>query len=710
MNLISPAQNFIFHSEQFLAVIAKLQLQRQKLVAQNSKIETFFTSVDVFGLPIEFLPIRAFRLFNIYSSSDAVHSTFLSSGSTQDNRSTHSFSASGLKKYDKGSLEGWVKFLNRFNFASHSFVLNLVPSQQEWPQSSLAFMLHSFSSHSNSIVTCDSCSAATFDILKNALQSEEQIVIFGTSFHFIQLWQLFKQNKTKPFFSEARILIVDTGGTKGRTQSVSSQQLRSLILELFDPQSNVQLSSEYGMCELASQAWSDSNYNADNFTFECNTSIAALSIYPSLTKANTFREKGFLGFIDENNSDSYGAVLTEDLGEIWEPQILNSNCVAKNGFSNSFALQGRAADSSLKGCSLNVKPHFSTEFSVPNFDPQESKSQPYIWQKYSSEDRDATLNSIQNLLPLGESNFQITLLDNTEIHIIASANVPVTWIYPCIAARELGAKVAYLRLPSLRNDDPLSKIVREQILSLIDSLALQLLPLKVEVSQELPDVNWRPLQTMESRRLLLVFGTDTTVQTFQSNYQSHFTQVIGLGDVRNAYKILPNTSIQETATMCSRWLGRGCLTPVALFLDPNIPFNVSEFSDSFKNEMSSRFLESDWNPEFSHSHLRHEIKCIFKNESYNPENYIYTCFGITIIQLQSFSFEVAQKFIPLALEHGGAGCVFIFNAGKIIESSFSFYETSPQYLDTHMGKTWSQWLNSHSPMTQNSIPICPKLC
>ena len=554
-------------------------------------------------------------------------------------------------------------------------------------------MLNAFSSHSESIVTSDSCSASTFDILNNALQFEKQIIIFGTSFHFIQLWQLFKQNKTKPFYSNAQILIVDTGGTKGRTQSVSSQQLRNLILELFAPQSNVQLSSEYGMCELASQAWSDSNYNADNFTFECNDSLAALSIHPSLNKAHTFREKGFLAFIDQNNSDSYGAVLTEDLGEIWEPQVLNSKCNTLNGFSNSFVLHGRAPDSSLKGCSLNVKPHFSAEISVPNFDPKESKSQPYIWQKCSSEDRDATLNSIQNLPPPRDSNSQITLLENTEIHIIASANVPVTWIYPCFAVRNLGAKIAYLRLPSLRNDDPVSKIVREQILSLIESLALQLLPLKVEVSQELPAAHWSPPQSVELRRLLLVFGTDTTVSTVKSNYHSPFTQIIGLGDLRNAYKILPKSTPQAIATMCSRWLGRGCLTPVALFLDSNIPFKISEFSDLFKIEMSTRFLESDWNPEFSHSHLRHEIKSILTEESLISENYIKIFPGITIVKLQSLTFELAQKFIPLALEHGGAGCVFIFNSDKKIEGSFSFYETSPQYLDTHMGKTWSQWLN-----------------
>ncbi len=49
-------------------------------------------------------------------------------------------------------------------------------------------------------------------------------------------------------------IVIETGGTKGKTRSVTREELYTLISNCFSVDRN-HIVSEYGMCELASQAY-----------------------------------------------------------------------------------------------------------------------------------------------------------------------------------------------------------------------------------------------------------------------------------------------------------------------------------------------------------------------------------------------------------------------------------------------------------------------
>ena len=150
-------------------------------------------------------------------------------------------------------------------------------------------------------------------------------MIFGVSYALLDLAE-----KTMNL-SEA--FIIETGGMKGRRKELSKEELHSLLIDGL----NVPfISSEYGMTELLSQAYS----NKDGLF---NTPAWMKILIRDLNDPFSYLENGKTGginIIDLANLYSCSFISSQDLGKIE---------------GDSFRIMGRFDNSDIRGCNLMVE-------------------------------------------------------------------------------------------------------------------------------------------------------------------------------------------------------------------------------------------------------------------------------------------------------------------------------------------------------------------
>ncbi|WP_141736610.1 hypothetical protein [Oligoflexus tunisiensis] len=275
-------------------------------------------------LPIEFFKIHAKALRDRISGPIA--RTFLSSGTTRADRSQSHFSARGLDCYRRNSVAAFQQILRHF-FADPSQVsgLSLIPDVDAWPDSSLAQMVH-WIGEGFRLQYWDGVSPIP----------ETPVWVFGTAFHFVNL-----ADDGIRLQLPAGSVVIETGGTKGRSRSVTRDELYALIsVHLGVPRNRI--ISEYGMCELATQAYDfveqpegpELSLEQRWFRFPPEISV---SVYDRLSRPQTIGE-GTLTIHDSWRLDYPWPIRTEDMARVRE--------------DGSFQLLGRVPMSPLKGCSM----------------------------------------------------------------------------------------------------------------------------------------------------------------------------------------------------------------------------------------------------------------------------------------------------------------------------------------------------------------------
>ena len=127
-------------------------------------------------------------------------------------------------------------------------------------------------------------------------------------------------------------IIIETGGMKGRRKEISK---KSLHLELMKGLNVPFVSSEYGMTELLSQA-----YSFEDGIFSCPPWMKVLfrEVHDPLTLIEG-SGKGAINVIDLANIHSCSFIATQDLGR---------------NVPGGFVLEGRMEQSDLRGCNLMV--------------------------------------------------------------------------------------------------------------------------------------------------------------------------------------------------------------------------------------------------------------------------------------------------------------------------------------------------------------------
>lgn len=272
---------------------------------------------------IPFLSIRFFKNKEIKTGSWATELVFESSGTTGQVTSKHELRS--LEWYLQNTVQGFRTFYGPPE--SYCF-LALLPSYLERQGSSLVAMADHFiklSKHTESgfFLYDHIALAERLEVLK---KKKIPTVLIGVSFgllDFIEKYQI--------RFPE--LIVIETGGMKGRRKEMTRSELHQPILDAFQLE---QVHSEYGMTELLSQA-----YAQKNGRFQAAPTMKVL--IRDVTDPFFILQKqrhGAINIIDLANLDTCSFIATDDLGKQYE--------------DHSFEVLGRLDASDLRGCNLMV--------------------------------------------------------------------------------------------------------------------------------------------------------------------------------------------------------------------------------------------------------------------------------------------------------------------------------------------------------------------
>jgi phenylacetate-coenzyme A ligase PaaK-like adenylate-forming protein len=277
---------------------------------------------DIYQIP--FLPIEFFKTQQVKTGSFTPQVVYQSSGTTQQSRSRHLLPDDAFyKAHSRRIFETFYGPLTDYIF------LALLPSYLEQGHSSLVAMVDYFVAQSGQqlpgfyLHDLD----ALLGSMEQARQSGKKIVLFGVSYALLDLAE-----KVVPG-SLQEVIIMETGGMKGRRREMVRQELHAVLQAAFGVSS---IHSEYGMTELLSQA-----YSPGEGLFRAPDALRVLLRDPNdpLTVRPEFRTGG-INLIDLANVDSCAFLETKDIGRLHE--------------DGRFEVLGRFDNSDIRGCNLLV--------------------------------------------------------------------------------------------------------------------------------------------------------------------------------------------------------------------------------------------------------------------------------------------------------------------------------------------------------------------
>jgi hypothetical protein len=269
-----------------------------------------------------FLPIEAFKIHQIKSGDWDAQDVFTSSGTSRTTISKHYVRE--MELYLKSCKNSWECF---FNSVDEYCYLCLLPGYMERKGSSLIHMMKHFveqSKYASGFYLYNH--EELYEKLLDCKAKDIPTVLFGVSFGLLD----FIENYELEF---PNLIIMETGGMKGRREELLKVELHKKIAEKFKVNS---VYSEYGMTELFSQA-----YSTGKGRFRCSNSmkIWTTEITDPLSKER-YGKTGILNIIDLYNIDSCAFIQTQDLGIVHEDE--------------SFELMGRLDHADIRGCNLMV--------------------------------------------------------------------------------------------------------------------------------------------------------------------------------------------------------------------------------------------------------------------------------------------------------------------------------------------------------------------
>lgn len=272
---------------------------------------------------IPFLPISFFKSHQVLSSTDAVQTTFSSSGTTGMITSRHL--VTDISWYDESFLRAFDIFYGDIN---QYCLLALLPSYLERQGSSLIHMVEALvknSSHPDS-----GFFLYEHDDLHQKLSKLQQqkipTILIGVTFALLDFVEKYPID-----FPE--LIVMETGGMKGRRKEMIREDLHEQLCAGFGVK---HIHSEYGMTELLSQA-----YSKGEGIFYCPPWMKALTrdTNDPLSLIDGGRTGG-INVIDLANINSCSFIATQDLGRIYA--------------DGSFEVLGRFDNSDIRGCNLLV--------------------------------------------------------------------------------------------------------------------------------------------------------------------------------------------------------------------------------------------------------------------------------------------------------------------------------------------------------------------
>lgn len=278
---------------------------------------------------IPFLPIDFFKTQKILLEGLTEEDYFMSSGTTSQGavQSRHYIANKGL--YEQCFLNSFRLF---FGEPEEYVFLALLPNYLEQPHSSLVCMMQKLIEMSKKRHPESGFYLYNLPDLAKTLQSLEQqgtkTLLFGVSFALLDLAEQFPMPLQ-------HTMVLETGGMKGRRKEMIKVELHQRLREAFQVPA---ILSEYGMCELFSQAYS--TQKDERFFCPPWMKILIRNSQDPL-QIEGLGKSGGINVIDLGNLYSCPFIATQDLGKLHE--------------DGSFEVSGRFDYSDVRGCNLMVE-------------------------------------------------------------------------------------------------------------------------------------------------------------------------------------------------------------------------------------------------------------------------------------------------------------------------------------------------------------------
>lgn len=274
---------------------------------------------------IPFLPISFFKNHKLLSSENPPEIIFKSSGTTGLNRSSHYIT--DIELYKTSFRSAFKKF---YGEPSEYTIFALLPSYLQQGASSLVYMAHQLIKDS-----CNPMSGFYLDNLEDLYNKllllaaqNKKVLLLGVTYALLDLMEKY------PFTESKNIIIMETGGMKGRRKEMVREELHQQLKDGFGVES---IHSEYGMTELLSQAYS----NGNGIFYPSTTMRVYIRDTNDPLSLEVNGKSGGINIVDLANLNSCAFIATQDLGK---------------KFSNgSFKVLGRFDNSDIRGCNLLIQ-------------------------------------------------------------------------------------------------------------------------------------------------------------------------------------------------------------------------------------------------------------------------------------------------------------------------------------------------------------------
>jgi hypothetical protein len=273
---------------------------------------------------IPFLPISFFKSHQVSCFPNSEMEYFESSGTSGQSNSKHYYQnldlyhqsiELGYKHFFKDEKYTIVGLLPHYLERQHSSLVAMVRHWMKINEQEEYFYLHNLSELNTKLI--------------ELLSEGKQVLLIGISFALLDFSEIFKiQNSL--LVQTRNLSIIETGGMKGSRPELPKHELVSTLKQAF-PQSTI--ISEYGMCELFSQAYSD-----EDLWFSCPPWMKVLVGDINDPLSTLEQGRGVAKIIDLANLNSCSFIETQDLIELRA--------------DGRFQILGRMSQADMRGCSL----------------------------------------------------------------------------------------------------------------------------------------------------------------------------------------------------------------------------------------------------------------------------------------------------------------------------------------------------------------------
>jgi phenylacetate-coenzyme A ligase PaaK-like adenylate-forming protein len=295
---------------------------------QKEHVPVYKTFLELINRPepthfseIPHLPIAFFKSHPIIAENKAVEQVFKSSGTTGMTRSAHF--VADLSIYERSFVPTYEQFLGKLE---DQIIFALLPNYVSQGESSLVYMVDKLIAGTGNSLSGYYLESP--ESLLNAIsagrKTGKKLVLFGVSYALLDLAEM------KPDLHD--VTVIETGGMKGKRKEMTKEEMHQELIAGFGCN---YIASEYGMCELLSQAYSDKN---GLFELPSWMKIALREVNDPFELVKEDKTGG-VNVIDLANIFSCAFIETQDLGRMEKGKL---------------RLMGRFDHSDVRGCNLLV--------------------------------------------------------------------------------------------------------------------------------------------------------------------------------------------------------------------------------------------------------------------------------------------------------------------------------------------------------------------